>query len=52
MDVLGAIADRIAEAYYGVSPEIEDEVVARLTDPLLTIYYAFGVVKGKRIPRK
>lgn len=51
-DTQGAICGSIAEAYYGVSPEIEDEVVARLTEPLLTIYYAFGVVKGKRIPRK
>ncbi len=47
-DTQGAIAGSIAEAYFGVPLEIEDEALTYLTPKLETIYYAFSVIKGKR----
>ena len=48
-DTQGAIAGSIAEAYYGVPVEIEDEAIPFLTPKLESLYYAFGSVK---LPRK
>ncbi len=50
-DTQGAITGSIAEAYYGVSPDMEDRALEYLTDKLRTIYYGFNVVKGRRSPR-
>ena len=51
-DTIACMAGAIAEAYYGVPPEIEDELTEHLPPDLETIYYAFNTVKKKRIIRK
>lgn len=51
-DTQGAITGSIAEAYYGVSEELEERALSYLTPKLQTIYYAFSTVKRRRHPRK
>ena len=51
-DTQGAITGSMAEAYYGVSYEMEDQALTYLTPKLESIYYAFSVVKGRRHRRK
>ena len=50
-DTQGAICGSIAEAYFGVPIELEDEAMEYLTPKLRTIYYAFNTVKRRRLPR-
>ena len=50
-DTQGAICGSIAEAYFGVPIELEDEAMEYLTPKLRTIYYAFNTVKKRRIKR-
>lgn len=50
-DTIGAMAGSIAEAYYGVSYEMEDKALSYLTEDLVSTYYAFGTIKKKRIKR-
>lgn len=47
-DTIGAMAGSIAEAYYGVPPELEEQALSYLTEDLLSIYYAFGTIRKKR----
>ncbi len=51
-DTIACMTGAIAEAYYGVPVEIEDELVSFLPPDLESIYYAFGTIKKKRIIRK
>ena len=51
-DTQGAITGSIAEAYWGVPVELEEKALKYLPDHLKTIYYAFGTVKKKRLPRR
>ena len=48
-DTQACICGSIAEAYYGVSDELEEKALSYLTPKLETIYYAFNLVK---LPRK
>jgi type I restriction enzyme M protein len=50
-DTQGAMAGSIAEAYYGVPIELEEQALSYLSPELEMIYYAFETVKKKRIPR-
>ena len=48
-DTIGAMAGSIAEAYYGVSYEMEEKALTYLSDDLISTYYAFETIKKKRI---
>ena len=50
-DTIGAMAGAIAEAYYGVSLEMEDIALGYLSEDLKSIYLAFHAIKRKRTPR-
>ena len=50
-DTIGAMAGSIAEAYYGVSYELEDAALTYLSEDLVSIYYAFETIKKKRVKR-
>jgi hypothetical protein len=45
------MAGSIAEAYYGVSYDMEDKTLEYLPEDLKSIYFAFNTIKGKRIKR-
>lgn len=47
-DTIGAMAGSIAEAYYGVSQELEEKALEYLTPDLSGIYYAFETIKKKK----
>jgi type I restriction enzyme M protein len=47
-DTIGAMAGSIAEAYYGVSYDMEDRALEYLPEDLKSIYFAFNMIKGKR----
>ena len=47
-DTLGCMCGAIAEAYYGMTPYEELEVLKRLPDDLADICYAFETIKKKR----
>ena len=51
-DTIGAMTGSIAEAYYGISYEMEDKALEYLTDDLKSLYFAFGTIKKKRETRK
>ena len=51
-DTIGAMTGSIAEAYYGISYEMEDKALEYLTDDLKSLYFAFGTIKKKREMRK
>ena len=51
-DTIGAMTGSIAEAYYGISYEMEDKALEYLTDDLKSLYFAFGTIKKKRERRK
>ena len=51
-DTIGAMAGSIAEAYYGVSYDMEDKTLEYLTDDLKSLYFAFEAIKKKRETRK
>jgi len=48
-DTIAAMAGSVAEAYYGVPAQMEDEVLKYLSPDLESIYYAFNTIK---LPRK
>ena len=50
-DTIGAMAGSIAEAYYGVPHELEEKALSYLSEDLLSIYYAFGTIRKKRVER-
>lgn len=50
-DTIGAMAGSIAEAYYGVSRELEDKALEYLSNDLKGIYYAFNIIKRVRANR-
>ena len=50
-DTMGCMAGAIAEAYYGVSIEMEDKALEYLTDDLKSAYYAFNTIKRPRVSR-
>lgn len=50
-DTIGAMAGSIAEAYYGVPPELEEQALSYLTDDLKGIYYAFELIRKPRAER-
>ncbi len=47
-DTQGCIAGSIAEAYYGIAPEIEEEAMDYLPEKLQGICYAFSMIKKQR----
>lgn len=47
-DTIGAMAGSIAEAYYGVSPELEEKALSYLTDDLKGLYYSFETIRKKK----
>ena len=50
-DTIGAMAGSIAEAYYGVSYDMEDRALKFLPEDLKSVYFAFNTIKGKRKKR-
>ena len=50
-DTQAAITGSMAEAYFGVPYELEDQILTYLPDDLQSIYYSFGTVRKKRVPR-
>ena len=50
-DTIGAMAGSIAEAYYGVPTELEEQALSYLTDDLKGIYYAFELIRKHRTER-
>lgn len=50
-DTIGAMAGSIAEAFYGVPIELEDQAVSYLSDDLKGIYYAFDLIRKPRVKR-
>lgn len=50
-DTIGAMAGSIAEAYYGVPPEMEEKALSYLTDDLKGLYYAFEAIRRPRTIR-
>lgn len=48
-DTIGAMAGSIAEAYYGVPQELENEALSRLDRDLKKIYFAFNSIKKPRV---
>ena len=50
-DTIGAMAGGIAEAYYGVPPELEEKALSYLTDDLKGLYYAFENIRKSRVKR-
>ena len=44
-DTIGAMAGSIAEAYYGVSYELEEKALSYLPEDLRHIYYSFATIK-------
>lgn len=50
-DTIGAMAGSIAEAYYGVPSELEEQALSYLTDDLKGIYHAFGLIRKPRAQR-
>ena len=47
-DTIGAMAGSIAEAFYGVSMELEERALFYLSEDLQGIYYAFEMIKRPR----
>ena len=50
-DTIGAMAGGIAEAYYGVPPEMEEKALSYLSDDLQGLYHAFGLIRKERKAR-
>ena len=50
-DTIGAMTGSIAEAYYGISYEMEDKALEYLTDDLKGLYFAFETIKKGRVIR-
>ncbi len=47
-DTIGAMAGAIAEAYYGVSYEMEERALSYLPEDFKGLYFAFELIKRKR----
>ena len=47
-DTIGAMAGSIAEAYYGVSREMEEKALEYLTEDLKSLYFAFETIRRPR----
>ena len=47
-DTQACITGSIAEAYYGLSYDVEDKVLSYLPKDLTSIYYSFDLIKKKR----
>ena len=47
-----SMAGSIAEAYYGVSIDMEDRCLEYLSDDLKSVYFAFNTIKKKRVKRE
>lgn len=50
-DTIGAMAGSIAEAYYGVSADMEEKALSYLSDDLKSIYFAFAPYRQPRVSR-
>ncbi|MGN0813593.1 MAG: ADP-ribosylglycohydrolase family protein [Candidatus Coproplasma sp.] len=50
-DTIGAMAGGIAEAYYGISYEMEEKALSYLEPDMQGLCYAFELVKRKRVER-
>lgn len=50
-DTIGAMAGSIAEAFYGVPLELEEQALSYLSDDLKGIYYAFELIRKPRVER-
>ena len=50
-DTQGCITGSIAEAYYGLSYAVEDQILEYFPDDLKSIYFAFDLIKKKRIKK-
>lgn len=48
-DTQAAIAGSMAEAYFGVPPELEEKILTYLTDDLRSICYSFELIKIPRV---
>lgn len=48
-DTQGCMTGSIAEAYYGLSYAVEDQILEFLPDDLKTTYFAFNFIKRKRV---
>ena len=48
-DTQGCITGSIAEAFYGLSYEIEDQILEYFPNDLKSTYFAFDLIKKKRI---
>jgi type I restriction enzyme M protein len=51
-DTIGCMAGAVAEAYYGISYDFEDKALSYLADDLKGIYYAFDMIRKKRVKRE
>ncbi len=51
-DTIGAMTGSIAEAFYGVPTELEEQAFAYLTDDLKGICHAFELIRRPRLGRK
>ena len=50
-DTIAAMAGSVAEAYYGVPQEMEEELLKYLSEDLLGIYNAFSLIKKGRVAK-
>lgn len=50
-DTQAAMAGAIAEAYFGISPDLEEEVLSFLPEDLRSTCAAFRLIRKKRLPR-
>ena len=48
-DTIGAMAGSIAEAYCGVSNDMEDRALEYLPEDLKSLYHAFRTIKKERV---
>ena len=51
-DTIACMCGAVAEAYYGVSRDMEEKALSYLSDDLLQAYYAFECIKRPRKRRK
>ena len=51
-DTIGCMAGAVAEAYYGVSYDVEDKALGYLSAELKSIYFAFDMIRKKRVKRE
>jgi ADP-ribosylglycohydrolase len=51
-DTIGCMAGAVAEAYYGVPYDVEDKALGYLSAELKSIYFAFDMIRKKRVKRE